>query len=321
MANILFLVALTFSASAFASEKVVYGADNRLDVMGVTNVLHKRLALSTAAMVENRKIQKDTNGNCRLNFDETLETGANVCPGEAFSQQSIGAMCSGFLVGEDVLITAGHCLKLLGGMGYPTPDSVCKGFSWVFNYAVDSRARDPRVGKTSDVYGCKSVVVATLNNAQDFAVIKLDRKVSGRAPLKFRETGKIADRTSLVVIGHPSGLPSKIAAGARVLQNREAATFVTNLDTFHGNSGSAVFDATTGQIEGILVQGQADYRPSNKDDFRSCQVVNRCDENGNACELPTLQPGAPKGEVVTRITQVVSFIKSASAPARTPARR
>jgi len=322
VANILFLVALTLSTSAsFASEKVIYGADNRLDVMGVTNALHKRLALSTAAMVENKKIQKDTNGNCRLNFDETLETGANVCESEAFSQQSIGAMCSGFLVGDDVLVTAGHCLKLLGGMGYPTAESVCKGFSWVFNYAVDSRARDPRVGKTSDVYGCKQVVVATLNNTQDFAVIKLDRKVAGRLPLKFRESGKIADRTSLVVIGHPSGLPSKIAAGARVLQNRDTMTFVTNLDTFHGNSGSAVFDATTGVLEGILIQGQTDYRASDERDFGSCQVVNRCEENGLGCELPTLNPAAPKGEVVTRITQVVSFIKAARLPARIPARR
>ncbi len=322
MANILFLVALTLSTSAsFASEKVIYGDDNRLDVLGVTNVLHKRLALSTAAMVENKKIQKDTSGNCRLNFNETLETGANVCPGEAFSQQSIGAMCSGFLVGDDVLVTAGHCFKLLGGMGYPTAESVCKGFSWVFNYAVDSTNRDPRAGKTSDVYGCKQVVTATLSNTQDFAVIKLDRKVTGRVALKFRESGKIADRASLVVIGHPSGLPSKIAAGARVLKNTDSGTFVTNLDTFHGNSGSAVFDATTGQLEGILIQGQTDYRPSDDRDFRSCQVVNRCEENGNGCVLPTMQPGAPKGEVVTRIAQVVSFIKAARVPARTPARR
>ena len=46
--------------------------------------------------------------------------------------------------------------------------------------------------------------------------------------------------TPLVVIGHPSGLPTKIADGAWVRNNESEYYFVTNLDTFGGNSGSAV---------------------------------------------------------------------------------
>ena len=307
--------------SALAEMKVIYGDDNRLDLKDVAHTLHRRLALSTAAMVENRLLVRSSQ-QLHLNFEDTLETGQNVCPGERFSQQPIGAMCSGFLVGEDTLVSAGHCFQGLASLGYASPQAVCRGFSWVFNYAVDTAQRNPLQGQPSNVYGCKQVVVAQLSDTQDFAVIKLDRKVQGRAPLAVRASGKIADRASLVVIGHPSGLPSKVAAGGRVLDNRDANTFLTNLDTFHGNSGSAVFDAQSGQLEGILVQGQVDYRPSNARDPRSCQVVNRCEEGGNGCELPTLHPRAPKGEVVTRIALVAPFLR---APARTasraPARR
>lgn len=308
---------LLLTQSALASNKVVYGDDNRLDLVDVTNTLHKRLAASTAAMVENRQWTKDATGMCQLRFNETLEDTMGLCRGERFAEQPTGAMCSGFLIGEDTLVTAGHCLLMLGGMGYPTSDSVCRNFSWVFGYAIHSQGQDPRQVPAGDVYGCKQVIVAKLSRTEDFAVIKLDRKVTGRQALTIRQTGKVALGTELVVIGHPSGLPSKVADGAQVTGNNELNTFLTNLDTFQGNSGSAVFDSKTGMVEGILIQGQADYRPAQG----SCQVVNHCDQNGQNCVLPS-SPMAPKGEVVTRITQILPYLKTpARAPARVPQRR
>ena len=298
------ILALT-ALSAMATNKVVYGTDDRRDIYQVSNVLHKRLALSTAAMIQTNKIQR-SGATCSLDFDETLETGQNVCPAERFSQQPIGAMCSGFLVGPDTLVTAGHCLLSLGQIGFPTAESVCRNFSWVFNYAIDSAGRDARRGiNANSVYRCKSVVNATLTGSRDFAVIKLDRAVTGRAPLQFRTVGKVADSTPLVVIGHPSGLPSKVSAGARVLSNNAATTFGANLDTFHGNSGSGVFNATTGQLEGILVQGKTDYRPNLNSNPRSCQVVNVCVDTGVRCQL---NDGGTPFEVVTRITEATRFI-------------
>jgi hypothetical protein len=37
--------------------------------------------------------------------------------------------------------------------------------------------------------------------------------------------------------------------------------FLTNLDTFYGNSGSPVFNLNTLLVEGILVSGDSDYKP------------------------------------------------------------
>jgi hypothetical protein len=61
------------------------------------------------------------------------------------------------------------------------------------------------------------------------------------------------------VIGHPCGLPQKYAPGAQVRHNSAGPFFVANLDTYGGNSGSAVFNATNRAVEGILVRGENDF--------------------------------------------------------------
>ena len=112
---------------------------------------------------------------------------------------------------------------------------------------------------------------------KDYAVIKLDRVPENRTPLEIRIKGSIKKGTELVVIGHPSGLPLKIADGARVTTKRWNF-FYSNLDTYAGNSGSAVFNRKTGVVEGILIQGATDYVANG-----SCNVSKRT-SNSNAKE-------------------------------------
>ena len=61
-------------------------------------------------------------------------------------------------------------------------------------------------------------------------------------------------------------------------------TFMTNLDTFGGNSGSPVYNAKTHKVEGILVRGERDYVP-NEDG--SGMVTTVCDEwcSGEECQV------------------------------------
>ncbi len=142
----------------------------------------------------------------------------------------------------------------------------------------------------------KSIVARDLNNRtkNDFAIIKLDRPVAGRTPLKVRTSGKVDASSELIVIGHPSGLPSKVTEGGSLRLNDNGVYFVANLDTFSGNSGSVVLDAKTGIVEGILVRGENDYIPG---PGGSCNVVNVCEE------------GKCRGEDVTRITNLSKFLK------------
>jgi len=274
----LLLIVLTISASVMANDKVIYGEDNRLDVFESTNEFHKTLARSTAAMI--------TGSSLRSVGDITHVTGPSMqsrgmCREERFSQQATAAMCSGFLVGDKYLVTAGHCI---------TSEADCRSYKWVFDYKVDSAEQLNVSVATTSVYSCKRIISRSLDAStqDDYALIELDRGVTDRAPLSFRKEGKISAGEEVLVIGHPTGLPTKITDGAKVRSLR-GKYFVANLDTYGGNSGSAVFNARTGVIEGILVRGENDY---NYDSSRGCRVSNLCPENG--C----------RGEDVTFITNI-----------------
>ena len=313
MKNLIALASLLAFSQAFAANQsieVVYGPDNRQDIYQVRNQLHLQLAQATAGMIDIRQFKKSAKPNF---FDlvgvQSLERAMNICPSESFSQQPIAPNCSGFLIAPDTLVTAGHCYKSQG-----TPEQVCKSFAWVFDYNMKSPTHNPtRDISVTNIYTCKSVAAAELNQTLDYAIIKLDRPVTGRMPLKFRTAGKVADNAQLLVIGHPTGLPTKVAPGARVTKNTDSTKFSTTLDTFAGNSGSAVFDANTGIVEGILIQGRTDYTTSQRTNPSSCQVVNRCDENVQNCAFVGNDNlgGVQWGEVVLRITAIASKIKQA----------
>jgi hypothetical protein len=296
--TITLLFCLSLNAfSAPNAAQVIYGEDNRRDLFEVSNPLFRELAHSTAAMVSTEYLSHNGE-DYSSRLSATLEQGLNICPGERFSQQPLLAGCSGFLIGKDTIVTAGHCY-----MGDLKKD--CSENLWVFDYAMeDSKSANLDSIKKDNVYKCKSVVKQVLNATLDFAIIKLDRDVVGRKALKYRKSGKVSNNTELVVIGHPSLLPVKISDGGTILNNRSKTKFITTLDTFQGNSGSAVFDAKTGLLEGILVSGKTDYISSKPSDPDACEVVNECDMNGLDCFGTDDGTLKVPGEAVIRITEL-----------------
>lgn len=279
---ILFALSLNLIAGT-QSTNVVYGEDNREDVFESKNSIFVELAKSTAAMIKASTLSS-RKGEVEITGKTLASRG--VCLKERFSKQITAASCSGFLVAENILVTAGHCIK--------TEDD-CKSYKWVFDYKVDHADQGTIKVSEEQVYGCSRIIERSLDSVSknDFAVIELNRKVLDRSPLKFRRTGRINVGDSVLVIGHPTGLPTKIAAGANV-RKLSGKYFVSNLDTFAGNSGSAVFNASTSELEGILVRGENDYV---QDSSLGCQVVNRCTDAG--C----------RGEDVTYITNIGSLKK------------
>lgn len=279
MKNLIFASVLCLSGQVLAaapSIDVIYGEDNRKDVFESTDSDLVELSRSTAAMIPSTKIFMSS-GIATIKGD-TLES-RGICSDERFASQMTAANCSGFLVSENVLVTAGHCIK---------SEADCKNYKWVFDYKMDSAKQDSMKVESSDVYSCTRIIARSLDqfSKDDYAVIQLDRK-STRRPLSFRKSGKVATGESVVVIGHPSGLPTKIADGAKV-RSHAGKYFVANLDTYGGNSGSAVFNQRTGEVEGILVRGENDYVQSE----RGCMVSNKCSNDG--C----------RGEDVTYITNI-----------------
>ena len=268
--------------SSFATTKgldVIYGEDNRKDVFESTDSMLVELSKSTAAMIGTQNLKATSRGEIQISAG-TLE-GRGVCAKERFSQQISAANCSGFLIAPDVLVTAGHCIKA---------QYDCSNNKWVFDYKVDHAEQGAINVPSSSVYSCKKIISRSLDQTtkDDWAVIQLDRKVNDRRPLSFRRSGKIRKGASLAVIGHPTGLPTKIADGAKV-RSLDSKFFVANLDTYGGNSGSAVFNTQTGDVEGILVRGENDYV---YDYVLGCQKSNECSNEG--C----------RGEDVTYITNI-----------------
>ena len=239
----------------------------------------RELSRSTAAQILNNNLSLQ--GDVYTLNSKTLSD-EGICKSERFSNQLAAANCSGFLVSPDTLVTAGHCIHVV---------SDCSNHAWVFDFANTKAEKSAFTFNKNQVFHCTKIIAREQNpkTMSDYSVLKLDRPVTGRTPLTFRKSGKIADDAVLTVLGHPSGLPLKITAAADMRSNINPYFFVTNADTYGGNSGSAVVDSKTGIVEGILVRGDQDYMPSDSD---SCSVSVHRDQNGG------------RGEDVTRITNI-----------------
>ncbi len=250
MTSTILFTMLVLSSVAHATTPVIYGEDNRVETVESTSALYKRLAASTAVQISQKHLQVMSG---KVQFDgQTLNDyigmkyGPQMCEGERFKEQVAYGNCSGFLVAPDILVTAGHCYQ----------SDECDTYDWVFNYKVAKAGDNHVTVSEQDIYHCKEVI-ASQSSGKDFAVIRLSRPVKGVAPLKVAaKTPGLG--TSLVLIGHPSGLPTKIADGATV-KKMISTGFKANVDAFGGNSGSAVFNTQTGEVVGILVNGADDY--------------------------------------------------------------
>lgn len=275
---------------------VVYGSDGRTEVGSHPDSMMRELARSTAIQIQTSTMTKSTGGVTILD-DTPLYKKAGICQSEKFASQSAAGRCSGFLVAPDLLVTAGHCMN---------SPSDCTSNSWVFDYSTNSISGRISQVDSSKVFTCKRIISQTLEGGRgnDYALVQLDRPVYDRAPLRFRTSGKVSSSSSLVVIGNPSGLPTKITDGGKIRDNSNSIYIVGTLDTFQGNSGSAVINEQTGEVEGILVRGDTDYV---YDYGQGCKVVNKCSESG--C----------RGEDVTRITVIKELLEIAASSITTPA--
>lgn len=294
--------------------KSIYGEDNRVDFFSASADMQK-LSDSVVSLWNAEKTVFDPASKTYTLKTTNFGSDLNLCPGEKFREQPTGAFCSGSLVGEDMIMTAGHCI---------TDETRCADTKVVFGYAIRTEGgQAPTKIAQEEVYNCKKIVkrfpdtepgaVFPLDPMQfisliqfagmalssgtsrlgpDYALIQLDRKVAGHEALAVNRSITLKRGDAIFVIGHPVGLPLKVTDGATVRDTAPAGYFVTDLDTFGGNSGSPVFNAKTKLVEGILVRGDKDFIQSPA----GCNTMATFSQNGG------------RGEDVTKISELQAFI-------------
>ncbi|MBT6325477.1 MAG: trypsin-like serine protease [Bdellovibrionales bacterium] len=255
----LIIFILTFSVSTLSHaliDKVIYGEDDRLEPFdpAISSIQQEMAKLSVAKI---SIFNLDETGPTVKILEKSLSKQMKMCPGEAFETQTSSASCSGFFIPPDMVVTAGHCIS----------DFNCQSNmdKWIFNYEINKNGKLKEINH-SDVYKCKYIInkkFSSYPELVDFALIKLDRPVDNKwhpkEKISLRNKGsKIPEETKLTLVGNPMGIPKKITVNGNILNNKPKPYFLTDFDSYKGNSGSMVFDDHTGQIEGILVRGTKD---------------------------------------------------------------
>ena len=129
------------------TQRVIYGEDNRQDVYAVAEAWRQR-AKATLTLIDADQV--------RVEGDRArLQTSTyDVCAKERFSEQRTLGWCSAWWVGEDLVITAGHCIS-------PGEEDNVK---MVSDFAIEQPgAATPTSVPASSVYGVRRVVYSVMD--------------------------------------------------------------------------------------------------------------------------------------------------------------
>jgi hypothetical protein len=257
----------------------IWGPDERQERYEYPPGPIRDAAHSSAAIVAKHLLVLDpARGTWSAAQPQTLQAKHHLCNGQRFATQPTVASCSATLITADIMITAGHCFN--GDSTLSVLDLV------VFDLAYDVAPSDPMLIAKSipdaNVYRVAEVLDSKYNityaddgssAGQDYAVVRLDRAVTGRTPARVNWSAAIALGTTFV-IGHPSGIPQKISRG-KILDIMSSTDFIGHdVDTLPGNSGGGMFD-TRGTLIGIHTTGSVgSYVPNPAGG--SCNIVGTC---------------------------------------------
>lgn len=188
----------------------------------------------------------------------------------------------------------------------------CQKRSWIFDYNYLGK-KDATVLSSNSVYHCKKVLKVRYSekHTDDYAIVELDRAVryangQKRQTLSLDLHSAREIDSPVFMIGYPAGLPAKYTNNARILKKENQDQLKVVIDSFGGNSGSAIFDQMSKRIIGILIRGHNDYYhvdTAQRDRFgfkKQCKKVYVCDdENNSRCN----------GEIVYNLRNLPKAVK------------
>lgn len=271
------------------AQQIIYGSDDRLDVYEHPDALLRQVAASSVVALVGRPLLASSQDGDAMIVAKPLTESYDVCADARFASQPVAAGCSGTLIDDDLVLTAGHCIST---------DEECSNYAFVFDYFLRAPSQMEPLS-WGDVYGCRRIVKRELSRDAsggpriDYAIVQLDRRALGRTPVALRTTPLEAGEP-LATISCPTGLPLKIDSGARVLDTRTDLRdyFLLDSDTFQVSSGAGVFDASAG-LAGVLVRGGKDY----------------VDRVGAMCKIPNVVTLPPDAAIPQSLGEEATYVQ------------
>jgi hypothetical protein len=210
--------------------------DDRREIKDSPQVIQD-LAGSVALLCDADRLSPQGDGTQKL-----LTEPAGLISGTTFwEQERVRDGFTGFLVGEDLLLTTSHEVNV-------------KTLRIVFDFILDSNSVPKTIYSDNEVFAATEVKRGDIVAGEDWLLLKLDRS-PGRPFQERIETQAEPLGTSLWMLGHPLGLPMKFVDNSKIT-TEGSVVFECDLDASQGNSGSLVLNATSNKVVGAL-QGAA----------------------------------------------------------------
>lgn len=256
--------------------------DTRIELLQLKSEISWQVAIfqkssSVAMLIEKEKVSQLSKEIYTIDISQTLGKSYNLCPEQAFYEQPIVGTGTAFIFSAQSMITAKHVFE-----------RSLKDYIVIFGYNV------VQANGVVEVFFDKNNLyypVSIIASADDLDVVEfeVDRPFD-RPALEWENSFKALKSATneIYMIGHPCGLPMKVALNATIEKNPHLQYFYTTLDSYQGNSGSPVFNFYTHKVIGVLVSGEKDYKFNGNCYYRSNCIMPYC-----------------KGEKVIRIEEIV----------------
>jgi len=234
------------------TQETIHGSDDRREYFEIPRAdVRSLVGRSIVALIPRALL--DDSGRAIAQGVTSLREREGLCESVAFAEQPAAAFCSGVLLDEDLVLTAGHCVHQLA----------LRDFRVAFDYFYSAPG-----ALVPDVREPLEIVAEALPRPGDarqldYAWLRLRAKAAAppRRPVGVRwEHPALAWGEPLRVISAGGGIPLKIDDGARHrgVSALGPAYFNADSDTLHASSGGGAFDSNLA-LSGVLTRGGADF--------------------------------------------------------------